>query len=68
MGNPKPTRSKPFKIGRKHTGAPSIRKQNNVRKGREIERLRTVESIRKYRAKVAAFWRGELDTPPKPTQ
>lgn len=40
MGNPHPTRSKPCKIGRKHTGAPSDRirqKQRNAAKARHRE-------------------------------
>lgn len=64
--NPHPTKSKPIKIGRKHTGAPSLR----VRGRRTSQALRNrksqVAAHRLFKGRVAAYYRGELETYPKP--
>ena len=62
--NPHPTKSKPYKIGRKHTGALSVRKKQELvtklKKSNEIK----LSKLRKHKEKVSAFWSGQLDKHP----
>jgi hypothetical protein len=68
MGNPHPSKSKPFKIGRKHTGALSTRARGRLvsraKKVREIE----LNKFRQHKARVSAFWRGEIEEFPNKTK
>ena len=69
MGNPHPSRSKPFKIGRKHTGALGNRAKGRLASAKTKNRKKLVHNFRVYKEKVSAFWRGELDRfPRKPRQ
>ena len=60
MGNPHPTKSKPCKIGRKHTGALSLRAKGRVMsrviQSRKIENTK----FRIFKNKVKQYWGGEL--------
>ncbi len=60
MGNPHPTKSKLCKIGRKHTGAPSIRKSAKIQKAKALKDQEKKILNRKRKKSVAAFWRGEI--------
>lgn len=65
MGNPHPTKSKPVKIGRKHTGAPSLRTIGRRSSAKaKINRAETGK-WHAYKMAVAAYWRGERETYPK---
>lgn len=67
MGNPHPTNSKPAKIGRKHTGAPSTRKKAAMAKSKRVADQIKSGKIHRYKGDVKAFWRGDLDQfPEKP--
>lgn len=67
MGNPHPSKSKPCKIGRKHTGAPSTRKKVEASKKRVVARQIRDGKHDKYKDAVAAYWRGEIvQFPEKP--
>ena len=61
MGNPHPTKSKPCKIGRKHTGADSTRVRERKRRAKAITQAQNDAKDRKRRNKIAAYWRGEID-------
>lgn len=64
MGNPHPTKSKPIKIGRKHTGARSEKWKQRARNA-TLHRSKIRRAvIKRYKVQVARFWRGELDTHP----
>lgn len=65
--NPHPTKSKPCKIGRKHTGAPSSREKGRRRRNAlQLQKQRN-GLIQKWNRKVAEFWAGERDEfPPFP--
>lgn len=65
MSKPVSTRSKPCKIGRKHTTAASVRCQSKQAKAREMENRIKGANAKRLKAKVAAFWRGELDSFPE---
>lgn len=60
MANPHPTKSKPTKIGRKHTTAKSVRAQGKQRSRQLVERKAQDAHHRKFKSSVAAYWRGEL--------
>ena len=64
MGNPHPTKSKPIKIGRKHTGAKSLRHKGRIASA--AKQRHKIEAIRhrKFKAQVSAFWRGERENYP----
>lgn len=67
MGNPYPTKSKPAKIGRKHTGELSLRaigqRQSDLLKKQKSQTFK----FRKYKNLVSAYWKGEIDGfPTKP--
>lgn len=62
--NPHPTKSKPCKIGRKHTGAPGVRRLGRITSNTIKKHKQAVSRIRSFKAKVAAFWRGEIDVYP----
>ena len=63
--NPHPSKSKPVKIGRKHTGAPSLRAKGRRASSAIKHHRNQINKYRKYKARVAAFWRGELETYPR---
>jgi hypothetical protein len=63
--NPHPTKSKPVKIGRKHTGAPSLRVKGRRASSAIKHRKNQNNEFRKYKSRVSAFWRGELETYPR---
>ena len=68
MANPHPTKSKPCKIGRKHTGAPSTRKKAAKEKSKRIAAQIKKGKIYRYKGNVKDFWRGDIDQfPSKPT-
>jgi len=64
MGNPHPTKSKPFKIGRKHTNAPSIRIREKKAKSLVIASERKKAKLKKHKQSVAAYYRGEIENFP----
>ena len=66
MSNPHPSKSKPFKIGRKHTGSKSVRRRGRLASGAEQKRRQDVARRAKYKERAAAYWRGELDHFPHP--
>lgn len=67
MGNPYPTKSKPIKIGRKHTGESSLRVIGQQKSGLLQKQKSQTSNFRKYKNLVAAYWKGEVDGfPPKP--
>jgi hypothetical protein len=65
MGNPHPTNSKPVKIGRKHTGAPSLRTIGRRASGKLKLHRAEIVKWRAFKKEVAAYWRGERETYPK---
>lgn len=64
MGNPHPTKSKPCKIGRKHTNAPSTRVREKRRRAKQKQREIALAQFRKHKSKIEAYWRGETDECP----
>lgn len=62
--NPHPTRSKPYKPGRKHTGSPSLRSIGKRLVGEKIETQKHASRRKRYAMMVAAFWRGEIERHP----
>jgi len=67
MGNPHPTRSKPIKIGRKHTGAPSSRVKGRRQSATLAAQKIKAAKIRKFKLQVRAFWAEKRENfPAKP--
>lgn len=64
MSNPHPTKSKPCKIGRKHTGAPSIRVNAKKQKALKIQRAIQKNQAKRLKNLIASYWRGEIDIYP----
>jgi hypothetical protein len=65
VSNPHPTNSKPCKIGRKHTGKPSLRTIGR-RVSRGVAKNKVItKKFRQHKAEVAAFWKGEIEDHPK---
>jgi hypothetical protein len=64
MGNPHPTKSKPNKIGRKHTGALSARKKALAEKNRRMHDKTLAARKHKRDRAVSAYFRGEADLHP----
>lgn len=65
MANPHPTKSKPCKIGRKHTKAKSSRqREKDIARKRKANRIK-IGKLQKRKELVAKFWRGELDQHPE---
>lgn len=64
MGNPKPTKSKPCKIGRKHTGALSIRLQAKKALGKLIQKKINKSKFKKWKRLVKEYWLGKLENYP----
>jgi len=64
--NPHPTRSKPYKIGRKHTGARGVRAKGKLQSKAIKANSKKVSVLRKFKEKVSSFWKGEIDQYPKP--
>lgn len=65
MANPHPTKSKPCKIGRKHTKTPGIRQKGRAKSSAIKANAIKLAKIKKYKAQVSAFWRGERDDHPE---
>jgi hypothetical protein len=65
MGNPRPTKSKPCKIGRKHTSAPGIRQAEKKRRGKISMRKKRDVAFARKKELVSAYWRGEINEWPK---
>lgn len=67
MGNPHPSKSKPCKIGRKHTLSLSIRQKAAAAKRKAVARQMQDGKHQRYKEAVAAYWRGEIEQfPEKP--
>lgn len=65
--NPHPTKSKPCKIGRKHTGAAGVRKKGRLASAQVQSQKERVRKWKKFNERVAAYFRGSTDTfPEKP--
>lgn len=64
MGNPRPTKSKPVKIGRKHTGAKSSRLKQRQQNGRVSFQRQEQARHRKTKAAVREYWDGLRDECP----
>lgn len=64
MGNPHPTKSKPCKIGRKHTNGPSTRVREKLRRGQAIMKAIAAAKQRKRNELIRRYWLGELATYP----
>jgi hypothetical protein len=63
--NPHPTRSKPCKIGRKHTGARRAKdKQRRLNGLKAFEKLK-IARRRARNKKIAAYFRGDIATHPE---
>ncbi len=65
MGNPHPTKSKPCKIGRKHTQQPSEKRKAKKRRGQEIYQQRVAAAKRRKLAAARKYWAGESDNLPE---
>lgn len=65
MGNPHPTKSKPCKIGRKHTQAPSTRVREKRRAAKQKQREIVLAKFRKHKEQIAAYYRGEIEECPQ---
>lgn len=61
MGNPHPTRSKPNKIGRKHTGEKSAREKQKRAAG--LRKFKQIQKVTRSR-KVRDYWTGKRDSHP----
>lgn len=66
MGNPHPTNSKPFKIGRKHTGAPSLRAIGRRRSAGIVREKMKLSKYARHKYLVSEFWSGKLERHPQP--
>lgn len=64
MGNPRPTKSKPCKIGRKHTGAKSEKQKQRQRRAADIHQKQRDAQMKRHKLAIAAFWRGEISSFP----
>ena len=64
MGNPHPTRSKPFKVGRKHTKAKSIKQKQKERNGKIKRQQQKRSKWRKHKKMVVSYWGGEVNEYP----
>jgi hypothetical protein len=64
MSNPHPTKSKPCKIGRKHTNAPSARVK--AKKAKSIAARIKIKNgkNKKKKQSIAAYYRGEIENFP----
>ena len=64
MGNPHPTKSKPLKIGRKHTQSERLHQRVRREKGLEITKKTIFAKRRKVENNIRKYWEGEIDTYP----
>lgn len=65
MGNPHPTKSKPCKIGRKHTTAKSLRHLGRI-KSTLIKKTKENDKVwRRFKLEVKKFWNGGIEKYPK---
>jgi hypothetical protein len=62
--NPHPTRAKPNKIGRKHTGALRQRDSQKRLNGQKQYRRTLIARSRRHAREVARYFRGERETHP----
>lgn len=62
--NPHPTRSKPCKIGRKHTGQKRQKAKQKRLRGMQVYEKLKIARKRKYDAKVAMYFRNEIPLHP----
>lgn len=65
MGNPHPTKSKPCKIGRKHTGAKSLRQIGRIKSFRLKQQREQAAKWRAFKKQVKAYWEQEQANFPK---
>lgn len=61
VGNPHLTRSKPYKIGRKHSGAVSEHRRQLRRNGAKARQQQKQKKLRRYHRLVQSYWAGELE-------
>ena len=61
MGNPHPTKSKPCKIGRKHTGAPSDKAKQRRQRGLRLNLEIKLAKRRKQKHAIADYYDGKYD-------
>ena len=65
MSNPHPTKSKPNKIGRKHTKQPSQRIKDKRKAGKKrFSQIKSAKAL-KYKERVSKYWNGELESHPR---
>jgi hypothetical protein len=64
MGNPHPTKSKPVKIGRKHTGQKSARAKQRQSNGAKTRQQIEDAQYRKLKAAINDYWAGRRDDYP----
>lgn len=60
MANPRPSKSKPCKIGRKHSGELREREKQAKRNGMKIWEAQKKKRAEKIKQAVRAYWCGEL--------
>lgn len=65
MGNPRPTKSKPIKIGRKHTQSESTRIREKKRRALAVANAINIAKQRKYHDAVSLYWSGGSDVFPE---
>lgn len=65
MGNPHPTKSKPNKIGRKHTQGKRVWQRAAEEKSRVAHSEFMKAKRKKVESKIRQYWRGELDAYPE---
>ncbi len=63
--NPHPTRCKPSKIGRKHTGARRQKDKQRRLNGMKIHQKQLDAMHRQRKKKIAAYFRGDAPLHPK---
>ena len=61
MGNPHPTKSKPNKIGRKHTQGKRVWQKAGRERYRKIELERIKARRKRLKDKIKKYWVGELE-------
>lgn len=66
MGNPHPTKSKPCKIGRKHTGALSLRAIGRRKSAAYRSNKEETRKWRNFKKQVHEYWLGKRDRYPDP--
>ncbi len=64
MSNPHPTISKPNKIGRKHTRAPSERAKQLKQNGKKLWAAQKAKRAIRRKLQIEAYWRGDINEHP----